>query len=72
MQAAGGSHWLNLSKVGLAGDTRPDLGAAVASGSNYHVPEVNLTEGNLLRIAQLADRLPTRPIRPASRRSCAR
>ncbi|HEX2388366.1 MAG TPA: DUF3089 domain-containing protein [Solirubrobacterales bacterium] len=49
----GGAHWLNLSKVGLAGDTRPDLGAAVASGSNYHVPEVNLAEGNLLRIAGL-------------------
>jgi len=49
----GGAHWLNLSKVGLPGDARPDLGAAVASGSNYHVPEVNLTEGNLLRIAQL-------------------
>jgi hypothetical protein len=48
-----GAHWLNLSKVGLPGDTRPDLGAAVASGSNYHVPEVNLAEGNLLRIAQL-------------------
>ena len=48
-----GAHWLNLAKVGLPGDTRPDLGAAVASGSNYHVPEVNLTEGNLLRIAQL-------------------
>jgi hypothetical protein len=48
-----GAHWLNLSKVGLPGDTRPDLGATVASGSNYHVPEVNLTEGNLLRIAQL-------------------
>jgi hypothetical protein len=48
-----GAHWLNLSKVGLPGDTRPDLGAAVASGSNYHVPEVNLTEGNLLRVAEL-------------------
>jgi hypothetical protein len=48
-----GAHWLNLSKVGLPGDTRPDLGAAVASGSNYHVPEVNLAEGDLLRIAQL-------------------
>ena len=52
----GGAHWLNLSKVGLPGDTRPDLGAAVASGSNYHVPEVNLAEGNLLRIAQLQTR----------------
>jgi len=49
----GGAHWLNLSKVGLAGDTRPDLGALVASGSNYHVPEVNLAEGNLLTIAGL-------------------
>ena len=49
----GGSHWLNLSKVGLEGDTRPDLGAAVADGSNYHVPEVNLAEGNLLEIARL-------------------
>jgi hypothetical protein len=49
----GGAHWLNLSKVGLPGDSRPDLGAAVASGSNYHVPEVNLAEGNLLRIAGL-------------------
>jgi len=48
-----GAHWLNLSKVGLPGDTRPDLGALVADGSNYHVPEVNLAEGNLLRIAQL-------------------
>lgn len=49
----GGAHWLNLSKVGLAGDARPDIGATVADGSNYHVPEVNLAEGNLLRIAQL-------------------
>ena len=48
-----GAHWLNLSKVGLTGDTRPDIGALVADGSNYHVPEVNLAEGNLLRIAQL-------------------
>ena len=48
-----GSHWLNLSKVGLEGDTRPDLGAAVAEGSNYHVPEFNLAEGNLLETAQL-------------------
>ncbi|GIK77419.1 MAG: DUF3089 domain-containing protein [Acidobacteria bacterium] len=49
----GGAHWLNLSKVGLPGDARPDLGATVADGSNYHVPEVNLAEGNLLRIARL-------------------
>ena len=49
----GGAHWLNLSKVGLPGDSRPDLGSFVADGSNYHVPEVNLTEGNLLAIAQL-------------------
>lgn len=49
----GGAHWLNLKKVNLPGETRPDLGAAVASGSNYHVPEVNLTEGNLLTIAHL-------------------
>lgn len=48
-----GAHWLNLGKVGLPGDARPDIGALVASGSNYHVPEVNLAEGNLLRIAQL-------------------
>ncbi len=47
-----GAHWLNLSKTNLEGDTRADLGAAVASGSNYHVPEVNLAEGNLLTIAQ--------------------
>lgn len=49
----GGAHWLNLSKVGLEGDSRPDLGAALASGSNYHVPEVNLAEGNLIRMSQL-------------------
>jgi hypothetical protein len=49
----GGAHWLNLSKLNLPGDTRPDLGALVASGINYHVPEVNLAEGNLLRIAEL-------------------
>jgi hypothetical protein len=48
-----GAHWLNLGKVGLPGDARPDLGAAVASGSDYHVPEVNLTEGNLLKVAQI-------------------
>lgn len=45
------SHWLNLSLVGLPGDSRTDLGALVASGNNYHVPEVNLAEGNLLTIA---------------------
>jgi len=48
-----GAHWLNISKVGLPGDNRPDLGALVADGTNYHVPEVNLAEGNLLTIAQL-------------------
>lgn len=47
-----GAHWLNISKVDLPGDSRPDLGAIVADESNYHVPEVNLTEGNLLTIAQ--------------------
>lgn len=48
-----GAHWLHLSKVGLPGEDRVDLGATVASGSDYHVPEVNLAEGNLLRIARL-------------------
>ena len=48
-----GAHWLNLSKVGLEGDTRPDLGAVSLRDLNYHVPEVNLAEGNLLTIAQL-------------------
>jgi hypothetical protein len=48
----GGAHWLNIAKVDNA-DPRVDLGALVASGNNYHVPEVNLTEGNLLKIAQL-------------------
>ncbi|MCB0875554.1 MAG: DUF3089 domain-containing protein [Solirubrobacterales bacterium] len=48
-----GAHWLNISTTDLPGDTRLDLGALVASGSNYHVPEVNLAEGNLLTIAQL-------------------
>lgn len=47
-----GAHWLNLTKTDLPGDSRPDIGALVASGSNYHVPEVNLAEGNLLTIAQ--------------------
>jgi hypothetical protein len=59
----GGSHWLNLSKVGLPGDARPDLGAAVASGSNYHVPEVNLAEGNLLKIAKRQTRGYLRDVR---------
>jgi hypothetical protein len=49
----GGAHWLHLSKLNLPGETRLDLGALVASGTNYHVPEVNLAEGNLLRIAEL-------------------
>ena len=48
-----GSHWLDLRTLDLPGDTRLDLGSVVASGNNYHVPEVNLAEGNLLRIAQL-------------------
>lgn len=49
----GGAHWLNLGLVGLAGETRPNIGALVTPSSNYHVPELNLAEGNLLRIAQL-------------------
>lgn len=47
-----GAHWLDLRTLDTPGDTRTDLGSLVASGNNYHVPEVNLTEGNLLRIAQ--------------------
>ncbi|MFN8151874.1 MAG: DUF3089 domain-containing protein, partial [Solirubrobacterales bacterium] len=50
---AGTAHWLDISKTDLPGDSRLDLGALVASGNNYHVPEVNLAEGNLLEIAQL-------------------
>ena len=47
-----GAHWLNLSRVDPA-DPRLDLGAfIVGSSNNYHVPEVNLAEGNLLTIAQ--------------------
>lgn len=48
-----GAHWLNLSTFDRPGDERLDLAAAlVAPSNNYHVPEVNLTEGNLLRVAQ--------------------
>lgn len=50
-QRDAGSHWLNVSKLDLPGETRPNLGALVASGINWHVPEVNLAEGNLLSIA---------------------
>ncbi|MGK2932644.1 MAG: DUF3089 domain-containing protein [Solirubrobacterales bacterium] len=53
-QRQDGAHWLNLSKLDAPGDSRPDLGALiVGSSSNYHVPEVNLTEGNLLEIVRL-------------------
>lgn len=48
-----GAHWLNLSTLDLPGDARADLASVIASGNNYHVPEVNLAEGNLVRIAQL-------------------
>jgi len=47
-----GAHWLNVTKTNLPGETRPDLGAFAGSGTNWHVPEVNLFEGNLLNIAQ--------------------
>jgi hypothetical protein len=56
----GGAHWLNLSKLNLPGESRPDFGAAVASGTNYHVPELNLAEGNLLRITRLQARAYTK------------
>jgi len=49
-ERSGNKHWLNISRVNDA-DSRLDLGQAVASGNNYHVPEVNLAEGNLLTIA---------------------
>lgn len=47
-----GSHWLNLRTLDTPGDERQDLSSLVASGNNYHVPEVNLAEGNLLNVAQ--------------------
>ncbi|MBN8867488.1 MAG: DUF3089 domain-containing protein [Solirubrobacterales bacterium] len=50
-ERSGTAHWLNIDRVDGT-DTRPDLGSLVASGNNYHVPEVNLAEGNLLTIAQ--------------------
>lgn len=50
-KSQGGAHWLNIAKLNLEGDDRPDFGALVASGTNYHVPELNLAEGNLLAIA---------------------
>ncbi len=52
-QRQSGAHWLNLSKLDTPGDDRTDVGSLVAEGSNYHVPEVNLTEGNLLEIVRL-------------------
>lgn len=48
-----GAHWLNVTKTNLPGDSRLDLGDLVTEGStNWHVPEVNIFEGNLLKIAQ--------------------
>lgn len=46
-----GAHWLNVSKTDLPGDARPNLGTLVGSGTNWHVPELNLAEGNLLTFA---------------------
>jgi len=48
-----GAHWLNVSTLDSPGENRTDLVSLVASGNNYHVPEVNLAEGNLLRITEL-------------------
>ncbi|MGB0120228.1 MAG: DUF3089 domain-containing protein [Solirubrobacterales bacterium] len=52
-QRQNGAHWLNLTTVDTPGDTRTDLAKLiVGSSNNYHVPEVNLTEGNLLTVAR--------------------
>jgi len=52
-QRQNGAHWLNLSTLNNPGDTRPDLAALlVGSSNNYHVPELNLAEGNLLNVAR--------------------
>ena len=49
----GTKHWLN---VDFSGEPDPFLSAMipiVASGNNWHVPEVNVAENNLIQIAQL-------------------
>ncbi len=48
----GGAHWLNVAKINLPGDERLNLGEVAGAGTNWHVPEFNLAEGNLLRIVQ--------------------
>lgn len=48
-----GAHWLNLRTLDTPGDGRADLAQLiVGESSNYHVPEVNLTEGNLLAVSK--------------------
>lgn len=47
----GGAHWLNVDFTPEADPFLATMVAQVASGNNYHVPEVNLAEGNLLEIA---------------------
>ena len=48
-----GAHWLNIRTLDNPDDARADLADVIVDGgTNYHVPEVNLTEGNLLAISQ--------------------
>lgn len=46
-----GDHWLNVDFAPNADSFLSTMVATVASGNNYHVPEVNVAEANLLRIA---------------------
>lgn len=52
-QRDGTKHWLNVDFVGSPNPLLGAMLAQVADGNNWHVPEVNAAEENLVQIAQL-------------------
>ena len=52
-QREGNKHWLNVDFNGVPDPFLPLVVSVVASGINWHVPEVNVAEENLIQIAGL-------------------
>ncbi len=63
----GTKHWLNVSFTAEADPLLASVIPIVASGNNWHVPEVNVAENNLVQIAKLQSDSYTKVVRLKAR-----
>jgi hypothetical protein len=55
-ESSGGATWLQVNDVAAPGDTRPVVTEALGPTWGYHLDDINLASGNLVRDVQLQEK----------------